>query len=237
MRNKIILISGLLLLAVMLAGCSPAAAQTTPPNPRTLSVTGSGQVILDPDIAYLHIGVQTEGPDAAEAVADNNAQVQAVIEVIKGLGVQDRDIQTTNFSIYPQQEYEEGRVIGTRYIVDNTVYVTVRNLEQVGGLLDAVVSAGANSIRGIQFDVADKVAALSAARQAAVENARAQAEELASATGVVLGSVQTINAYGGFPPPVFSGRGFALDVAAAEAPISPGQLTVSVEVNIVYEIR
>jgi uncharacterized protein YggE len=127
------------------------------------------------------------------------------------------------------------------YIVDNSVLVTVRDLSQIGELLDAVVEAGANSVSGIRFDVDDKTAALSEARKAAVQSAQAKAQELAEAAGVTLGPVQTINEYSNFPTPImYDGRGGSDMVAmeeSAQVPISTGQMSLILEVNIVYEIQ
>lgn len=237
------LFSLVMLAALALTACSsPALAQTEPttePPIRTLRVNGSGQVFISPDIAYISIGVHTEGEDAAEVVAENNEQAAEVVAALQDAGVADRDIQTTNFSIYPRQEYDDqGNLQGITYAVDNSVNVTVRDLETIGDLLDAAVQAGANSVNGISFDVSDKVSALSEARQAAVENARAQAEELADAAGVELGAIQSISSYGGFPMPVELARGggaFAED--AASVPISPGQTSLTVDVEIVFEIQ
>lgn len=241
MRNKVLWIGGLMLLAAVLSACSGvASAQTTPaPSaPRTVSVTGRGEVFLTPDLANIHIGVHTEGEDAAEAMAtSNSAQAEKVVETLRSLGVEEKDIQTSNFSIYPQQQFDEsGKVTGVIYMVDNTVFVAVRDLGSLGELLNAVVSTGANSIFGIQFDVTDREAALAEARQAAVEDARAQAEELAGLAGVELGEIQSLSVFGGSPIPIMAGKG-AVERAAVDAPISPGQLSISVEVNVVYAIR
>jgi uncharacterized protein YggE len=236
------LIIGLMLMAILLSACGAAVAQTASPSSesqpeRTLTVTGNGKVFLTPDIANVSIGVHTEGTDAAEAVSTNNAQTQQVIEELKGMAVEAKDIQTTNFSIYPRQEYDNnGNLTGITYVVDNTVYVTVRDLSKIGDLLNKVVQLGANSISGIQFDVADRVKALSDARKAAVDNARAQAEELAQAAGVQLGPVQSIAISSSTPIPLAQSRE-ALAAPAAEVPISPGQLSISVDVTVVYEIQ
>jgi uncharacterized protein YggE len=242
MRNRIVLFTSIAILAVLLSACGVAYAQTPQPPTRTLNVTGTGQVFLTPDIAYISIGVHTENKDAAEAVAANNRQAKAVADALKAAGVESKDIQTTGFSIVPQQQYDDkGTVIGILYVVDNTVYVTVRDLEKLGSLLDTAISAGANSITGIRFDVEDKDKPMSEARQIAVEKARAQAEELAKAAGVKLGPIQTISVYGGTPVPVFEGKymGGVGGVApeALNVPISPGQLSLTVDVNIVYEIQ
>jgi uncharacterized protein YggE len=155
------------------------------------------------------------------------------------MGVEEDDIQTSNFNIYLEQRYDEdGDQTSTLYIVDNTVFVTLRDLNILGEIMGTVVAAGANSIFGIQFDVEDKTRALSEARKAAVEDAQIKAEELALAAGVSLGEIQSINEYGGVPIPVFEGKeggGFA--AARDQVPVSLGQLSLTVEVSVVYHIR
>jgi uncharacterized protein YggE len=249
MRTKTYFVVTTLILAALLSGCAGAAfAQTESPAAqgeetkvtRTVTVTGSGKVYLTPDISYITIGVHTEGENAAEAVASNNAQTQKVIDSLLAQGIDEKDIQTTNFSIYPQQEYDtEGKPTGKiKYIVDNSVFVTVRDITNVGDVLDAAVKSGANSISGIQFDVADKTAALSEARKAAVDDARVKAEELASAAGVTVGDVQTISEYtSGGPQPMYDVRAAAPMAEAASVPVQAGQMLLTVEVNMVYEIR
>lgn len=238
MRNKISLILMVILFTLAISACGTAYAQEAQPPTRTMNVTGSGKVFLSPDIAYISIGVHTEGENAADAVSKNTTQSQKVAHVLSDSDIADKDIQTSNFSISPQQEYDDkGQVTGTKYVVDNTVFVTIRDLNKLGDILDAVVSAGSNSVSGIQFDVEDKVSALSEARKAAVADAQAQAGELAKAAGVKLGPIQSINLYGGFPVPVFEGKGGGSVQASAEVPISPGQLSLSVEVNVIYEIQ
>lgn len=218
-----------------------AMAQGEPnsaPQPRTLNVTGNGKVFITPDIAYVSIGVHTEGSDAAEAVAANTAQSQKVADALKALKIDAKDIMTTNFSIYPQQQMDDqGKVTGIRYVVDNSVYVTLRDIDQVGAALNSAVEAGANSINSIQFDVADKTSALSQARAAAVADARTQAQELAEAASVTLLEIQTISVYGSYMPMPAYDRGMGGVALEASVPVSPGQLTLSVDVNIVYNIE
>lgn len=249
MRTRSFTVLGLLVLAVLLlsaCGAAPqaAVAQSGIPEgeqPRTLTVTGAGQVFIVPDIAHIAIGVHTEGQDAAEAVAENNARSQEVAAALDELGIDPQDIQTRNFSIYPQQQFDrEGQSTGITYMVDNTVFVTIRELDSLGEVLDAVVAAGANSINNIQFDVEDRSAALSEARQAAVANAQTQAAELADSAGVNLGPIMSVQSYGGgFPVPLLEGRGGggAVMEAAASVPVSPGQMVLTAEVNLVYSIE
>jgi hypothetical protein len=262
MRSKIGVGISLLLIAAVLTACggvasakslndsiaaaqeqSPLAQVSTPGAvTRTISVSGSGKVYVVPDIAYVTIGVHTEGKDAAKAVADNNTTSTAVKEAIKELGVEDKDIQTVNFSIYPQQQFDQnGRPTGDiTYMVDNMIMVTVRDLAKIGDILDAAVTAGANTVSGIQFSVADKSKAESEARKLAVENAEQQAQELAQAAGVNLGPVQIISSIGGVVPvPVYEkglGGGGA-PAAAPSVPVSPGQMVVQIDVQMVYEIK
>jgi hypothetical protein len=251
MRSKILFTSSLLFFAVLLSACSGvAAAQSTSEEsndvtqmpPRTITVTGSGKTVLSPDIAYINIGVQTEGKDAAQAVSDNNQNTQQVIDALLATGVAEEDIQTTNFNIYPRQEYDpQGQPTGEiTYVVNNTVYVTVRDLDQVGDLLNTAVASGANTIHGIQFDVDDNAEALSDARVAAIKNAETIASELANAAGVTLGEIHSISTLtGGYPVPMFEGRGGGGTPVMAEAavPISPGQMIVTVDVTVIYLIE
>lgn len=243
MRSKsFILIGGILLVGLVLSAFAlqgqTAAPQAQQEQVRTISVSGMGEIFMDPDKATISIGVHTEHESASEAVEDNNAQIQKVVAALKDMGVVDKDIQTSNFSIYPQQQFDDqGNVTSTRYIVENTVTVTVRDLADLGQILDTAVSSGANSIYGIQFDVQDKTDALSQARQKAVEDAGVKAQELATAAGVTLGEIQSISEVSGFIGPVFDGRGGAAEAPVAAVPISPGQVTVSNQVTVVYFIQ
>ena len=238
-RNKTILISILLALVVLSSACASVPASAIQPMPRTLSVTGSAQAALTPDIAYINIGVHSENVDPKEAVASNNVSSKAVADALKALGVDGKDILTTNFSIYPQDEWgPDGQKIGTKFMVDNTVYVTLRDLTKIGDLLGAAVKAGANSINGIQFDVADKTPYLAEARKAAVENANLQAQDLSKAAGVELGPVQSLNYYNTYASQVpMDMKGVGGGGAAAAVPVSPGQLSITVDVSVVYEIK
>jgi len=242
MFNKTLFVSAIVLVALALGACSPTIMADAAPPVRTMNVNGTGQVFLSPDIAYIYIGVHSDEATAAEAVAANNKETQKVIEALKAAGVEAKDIRTTNFSIWPNQQYSpEGQPTGTRYVVDNSVFVTVRALDELGDLLDSAVEAGANSINSIQFDVADKTEALKKAREEAVKDAKAQAQELADVAGLKLGDMQTISFYDSAPVPYLDtfgkGGGGAVAVEAAAVPIQPGQLTLTVTVNMSYEIK
>ena len=241
MKTKIIFLIAVLALGAVLTACGPSTiAVQTQPAQRTITVTGTGKVTLTPDIAYISIGVHTENASAKEAVSQNTTQAQAVIAAIKGFGVADKDIQTTNFSINPQQQTDStGKVTGVTYTVDNTVYVTMRDLTKLGNLLDSTVTAGANNINSIQFDVADKTAALSQARLAAVADAKKQADELTKATGVTLDVVQNISYYDTTAPVTvqYSKADVVAAPMAASVPVQAGSMQIYTTVTVVYGLK
>jgi uncharacterized protein YggE len=168
MNKKTGLLISALVLLMGLAACAPAAqvssnAQGASPQ---MAVIGSGIVYVVPDIAYINVGVRSQGDTVAEAMATNNTQAQAIKETLVGQGVDEMDIQTTSFNVYPQSDYDyQGVVTRTYFSVENNVYVTVRALDKLGAILDAVAASGANTIYGINFDVVDKTEAQTSAGQ------------------------------------------------------------------------
>jgi uncharacterized protein len=189
----------------------------------------------------VYLGVHTEKLTAAEAVEENNEQTQTVIEALTQFGIDAKDIRTTNFSIWPMDKIDPttGTYTGEKtYAVDNTVYVTARDLETLGDMLDTVIQAGANTVQSIQFDVADKDAALGPARTDAVKDATKKAQELAAAAGVELGELQSVSFVSSPMYPIFDGRGGGgAAEAAAAVPIQPGQLSFTVTVNVTYALK
>jgi uncharacterized protein YggE len=240
MKTKTILLASLFVLALLVSACGPTTSSQDAPQ-RTLSVTGTGIANLTPDIAYINVGVHTESPTAADAVAQNNTQTQQVIQSLTESGVDPKDIRTSNFSIWPMDRYDPatGQPSGEKiYAADNQVSVTVRDLETLGDLLDTAIQAGANTVNSVQFDVADKDKALAPARDAAVKDANAKAQELASSAGVELGGLISVSYQDTPVYPIFDGRGGGGEAAqAAAVPIQPGQLTFTVTVNETYAIE
>jgi len=237
------MILALAVLAVLvLAACqAPAASPASTDNGMTRNITsnGIGKIYLTPDVAYVFIGVQSQAENVADALNQNNSKAQAIAKKLVELGIEEKDIQTSNFNIFPQQQYSpEGTLTGTTYTVDNTVNVTVRDLTKLGSLLDGVVRAGANSINGINFDVLDKTQAISDARKLAVEDASRTAQELAAAAGLELGEVINLNSYtNSGPAPLYDAKGGGMMAANGQVPVSAGQMLISVDVNITYAIK
>lgn len=229
------------MLFVMLAGVLGACAGSTgnPVINRSITVSGVGEVYLVPDIAYVYVGTRSQAADVATALSENNKQAQAIASELEALGIDPLDIQTTSFNVYPMQNYgPDGQQTDVSYVVENTVFVKVKELTKLGTLLDAVVRKGANQINGISFDVQDRKQAESDARSLAIQNAKEKAEEIAAAAGVTLGDLTNINVYSsGNPQPIYDSKGGGrLDVASA-APIASGQLLITAEANLAYELK
>jgi uncharacterized protein YggE len=237
MKTKSLIVFAVMAFALVLSACAPAGSADV----RTLSVSGSGEAFLAPDIAYIYIGVHTENATAADAVTENTSRTQELIQALQEFGIDPKDIRTTNFSIYPMDRFDPatGMPSGEKvYAVDNTVYVTVRDLTRLGDLLDTAVQAGANTVNSVQFDVADKDEALQQARAEALKDAQAQAQALAQSAGLSLGEIRSINFLDAQPYPIFDGRGGGGGGAAEGAvPIQPGQLTFTVNVSVTYELK
>jgi uncharacterized protein YggE len=237
MKKKLIFISLFVLLAVVLSSCSGVASNEK--NLRTMSVSGRGEVYLIPDIAYINIGTRSEALDVATALSDNNAQAQAITNVLAEMGIDALDIQTTAFNVYPFQNYGmDGQPMDMKYVVENTVSVKVRELNRLGEILDAVVRSGANQINGINFDVEDRKQAEADARRLAIQDATEKAQELAGITGIELGEIQNISVYSnGGPQPVYDAKGGGYLAADTVAPISAGQMIITADASLVYDLK
>jgi len=222
----------------------PAAAQSPPTRDpaaalETVSVNGTGRVELTPDRAVFNVGVQTVAPTVAAALQENNARVSALIAALKRLGAADRDIRTSQMSIYPQQDHQAGSRLPriTGYQVSNSVTVTRDDPAAVGKLLQAAVDAGANSVSGVSFTVSDPARGREAALQGAVADARAKAEALARAAGRTIGRALAI-AEGGFTrPPVPMPYAMKMEAQVSEVPIAAGTEEVTFTVSMVFELR
>ena len=206
---------------------------------RTITVSGEGEVQVVPDLARLVFNVETTHAELARAQAENASRLAAVIASLTSLGVAERDLQTSGYHAQPRHDYlVQDRLVG--YQVVNGVRATVRNLARLPELLDAAVAAGANLVHGVQFDVSDKEDALRRAREAAVRDARARAEQYAALTGVRLGPPVTIAEGGRGTPLPYAGR-MAASLSMAEqappTPVEPGEQTIRLAVQITYEIR
>jgi uncharacterized protein YggE len=225
-------------LAAAVVPALPASAQMGSDVP-TLTANGTGTVYVVPDIAIVSIGVTSRGATAAEALASNSAGLTAAIDTIKEQGVEEKDIGTSGFSIFPVYETNEDgaqseppRIVG--YQVTNEVRVTIRDIAKSGAILDKVVSAGANQVNGITFDSADRQTPADASLAAAVADAKRQAEIMASAAGVRLVRITNVNASSGGVQPMFARADMM--AASGPVPVMPGQREVNANATVTWEI-
>lgn len=217
---------------------TPTPAATTSAD-RSVTVSGSGRVSARPDTAVINIGVRTEAATAEEALSQNNEQMQAVIESLEENGVAEDNIQTSSLML--NARYDEPRINSdgpelVGYTAENMVRIRISDLDNLGEVLDAAVQAGGNQIHGINFEISDATELQVQAREAAVENARAKAEQLAEATNAELGEVLTISEVSQSPGPVMRAE-FAHADTAASVPIEAGTQDVEVQVQVTWRLQ
>ena len=207
--------------------------------PRVISLSGHGEVRSAPDMAFVTTGVLSQGNTAAEALAANTQAMNALFAALKQAGIDEKDVQTSSFMVQPRYDYTNNqapKLVG--YDVSNNVTVTMRKIADLGPLLDKLVQSGSNQISGISFDVSKPDAALDEARKLATADATRRAKVYAEALGVTLGPVLSVSEGTNYQPPVPMLRGKAMMAdAAAPVPVAAGEQSLSVDVNITWEIR
>ena len=210
-------------------------AQQTDSTTRTVQVMGMGEVQVVPDTAVIQLGVQTEGKTAQAALSQNSTEMQAIMDALEKAKVPSTNIQTQTVSLSPR--YETSNATNSRTLVgftaSNIVEVRTTDLSSLGTLLDQAVTAGANTIENISFKVTNSEKLNDQARQAAVENARHKAEQLAKLTNATLGPVLKIQETSNTPTPIVER---VAAPAAATVPISPGSQNISVEVQVTWTL-
>ena len=227
-----------LALAPALALCAPQLAMAQgAPQPRLITMSGHGEARAIPDTATLSAGVSAQAPTAAAALSANTTRMQSVMAALKKLGVPDKDIQTSNFSISPQYANGNGeapRITG--YQANNQVEVRLEDVGKLGVTLDALVTAGANQMNGVNFSIRNDAALLAQARAAAVAEARLKADTFAKAAGVGLGSILSIGEAGNEGPrPIFAAA--PMMVRGKSVPVALGEQSINADVTIVWEIK
>jgi len=232
-------------LALGVAGCAPGGGQgvisISPQQNTGVWVTGQGEAMAVPDIAELRLGVEVRADTVAEAQTQASEAMDKVMQALKDNSVAEKDIQTQRFSIYPItrwiSEKDEEEIIG--YQVTNAVLATIREIDKAGIIINAVVEAGGDYIRmqGISFSIDDPTPYYEEARAEAVEDARNKATQLAELAGVTLGKPTYISEGAVYRPELPRAFEEVSEMAPApETPVSPGELKITVNVQIVYAI-
>jgi len=250
-KHALLAIIGLFLAVMTLSKIVDVYFKIIEPSKNVISFTGSGTVYAKPDLALTSFSVITEAKTISETMTPNSEKMNKVIEAVKAQEVEEKDIKTTNFSIYPRYEYIKSEDIyssyypeGSRelvgYEMNQTIEVKIRDLAKVGDIMQSATDAGANQIGSLQFTIDDKDSIKAQAREEAIQNAKAKAEELASQLGVKLGRIISFNESGTTP------SYYSYDLKAASessglggaAPqIETGENKTEMTVTIVYELR
>ena len=233
MKTKTVLVTALAM-ALTLGTALKAETRTD----RQILVSGEGRVEVAPDLAVITLGVSKEAKEAGEAMALVSEDMFAVVQELRAVGIADKDLQTQQISLQPvwsnggsYNSSGERRITG--FLAANTVNLRVRDLDQLGEVLDRVLRAGANQFQGLRFDVADHALLQDQMRASAVADARHKAEQLAAAAGVTLGPVRTITDqdHGGGRPMM------AMEMSRSGAmPIEAGELSFSHNVQVVFDL-
>ena len=218
---------------------SVAEPGTASPQGTLLSVSAEASAHRVPDVATLSTGVVTQAADANAAMRTNAQQMDKVMAAIRAAGIAERDVQTSGINLNPQYKYVENAppsIVG--YQASNTVNVKVRDLSKLGKVLDAFVEQGANQINGPNFEVDKPDEAYDEARVAAIRKAQARAQTYADALGLKVRRIISIGEGGAsFPRPMPMLRAMAADAGfAKETAISPGESTLSVNIEVVFEL-
>lgn len=235
-----------LAMAALTSASPPAAAQGSAEPPiladaTVLDINATGEVSRVPDVAVIRAGVVTQSPTAAAALADNSARMERVVAALRSAGIAARDIMTANVGLSPQYRYGENQPpVVTGYQATNTVSVKFREIARSGGVLDALVKAGANQIDGPQMSIDKPEAALDAARVEAIKQARSRAALYAQAAGMQVDRVVSIEEAGedrgnNPRPPIMYAR--AEMAADAQTPVLPGETMVRATVNVRFLLK
>jgi uncharacterized protein YggE len=206
----------------------------------TITIAGEGEVEAVPDIAQITLGVETNSAQVAVAQQENTQKVNQMIASLKQLGIEEKDIKTSQYSVYPQYDYPDGRQILRGYQISQSVTVKIRNFDNIGKALEMAGSAGVNQVGGLSFTIDDPEGLRQQARVEALQNAKSKAEELAKNAGVKLGRLVSFNeSEGGSPipyPVAMRAEGYALDEKSVAPDIQPGSQEVKVFVSVTYEV-
>lgn len=242
-RGTVFVLMGL---SLVLAACGPLASTAAgegvgATESDTISVVGVGKVRADPDMATVTIGVNVADEAVSNAVSESNTTIERITAAVEAFGVDPADIQTVNFSIWAEEQWDpqSGQRQEERlYRVDSTLQVNLRQVDRMGELLETAIENGANNIYGLSFGIQDSTALADEARSAAVEDAERRAGQIAQSLGVTLGDVVSVaEVRSGTSAPQFETAAMGLGGGAGEPPISEGSMSVSVSLDVTYEIE
>lgn len=209
----------------------------------TFTVQGEGKITARPDVARIDLGIQTDGQTVKVAQTENTKKMNEIISAIKTFGINEKDIQTSNYNLTPKIDYTSGRQNIIGYTVSQSVTIKVRALDTAGDVLAKAGELGANQINGLQFTIDDPKLLQEQARDKAIDDARKKAQILADKLGLHLIKVVTFSESAAYPVPMPMMYGMAKDMgrgveASAPSPsVESGSLDVLSDVSVTYEVR
>jgi uncharacterized protein YggE len=251
MKKRILYLAGILLIAIIVTGISGCDTITGPADSKVplgtqqtgIWVTGEGEVTVTPDLAILSLGVEAQADTVAQAQSEASAAMNAIISELNTQGIESNDIQTQHFSIYPTRQWDPdtGEEELTGYQVTNMVTVKVREVENTATIIDAVAAAGGNYIRinNIEFTVDDPAPYQEQAREKALADAQEKAQQIADTADLKLGTPTYINettSYNPYTMDIAYGIPAPMIITESGSPISPGETTVTVIMQVAYSI-
>jgi len=216
---------------------------------RTIQVSGNGEVYAKPDLAVSVFSVVTEKETVEEAFSENTRKMNGIIQAMKDEGVEEKDLKTTSFNIYPRYDwrktedlsfYPEGERVLVGYEITQSLQVKIRDLEKVGQIVQKATEAGSNQVGSLQFIVDQEEEFKSQAREDAIKQAKEKAQELASQLGVRLGNIVGFSE-SGYVPVYYSYKDSAVGMGGSEESAAPqieaGENKIEVNVYVTYEIN
>ncbi len=245
MKNKLMaglsFVMVLVLMVGVIASVNPSTvsmADVTGTDPKLVTVSGEGKIVVTPDLAYIDIGVQTKNKDAAIAQQENAKLMEAVIAAIKAKGIKTEDIKTTGYSLYQTYDYYADKQGDPYYLANNTVNVKVNDIKLVGSLIDTATKAGANSINSIRFTIKDDSQYYQEALKLAMNNAKGKATAIMTTFSKVPGvpySVSESSYGGGIIYDYGVTKAMGDQAMEASTPIEVGELTITANVSVSYD--
>jgi len=233
-----VVIATLVLLSVFLVARTDQVLKTATTT-NTVSFSGEGKVLARPDVAVVSLSIVTEATTSKAAQDDNSAKSKTVTDFLKKQGIEEKDIKTSGYNIYPQYFYpRNNRPEIQGYQVNQALEIKIRDLDKISEVLDGIVSAGVNQVDNLSLQIDNPDALRSEAREKAIEGAKKKAQELESQLDVNLGRIVNFSENtGGIPTPLYYGKSEAMGIGGGGPSIPTGENEIVVNVTITYQIK
>ncbi len=206
-----------------------------------LSVAWDGKVFAKPDTFLVSVVAQEKSRNTKEAFALVNAKIAEVKALLKTNGIDDKDIQSVNISINPNYNYDDGKTTIDGFIATHGLSIKIRKLESVDAVLEGVSAVANLQIQSTSYDIDDKTPLYTSARELAIAKAKQKAQDMARASGITLGRILSISeSQGGYTPPMYNQYMAVANVERDQSGgggVSAGQLEITTNVSITYEIK